>query len=267
MRSTSSMSSPIAAALNPPTSTSASLRNTPKAPEMRNSPPSVLHAVRLAMKARMYSTTCRAASRLRGAPTRVTRPDGDGAAVDDTHRSTDGHRLARALDERAHRAQQGVLLEDGVGVGDADQRVAGGVDAGVAGVRLAAAVLLADHDQVGQAPRRVDGVDRPARAAACAAASAMAPGRTPPSGAASIASVEPSSTTMISSSPYSRSRRASTESTIHASSLKAGRTIEMGGVSGDCRMTSSPPSASRRMCTPIGRRRWRTASHRRCRAR
>ena len=56
------------------------------------------------------------------------------------------------LGEGAGDAQQGIGLEQRIGVDGAEQREAGGVDAGVEGVALAAA-LLVEHGQVGVASR------------------------------------------------------------------------------------------------------------------
>ncbi|MNY24486.1 hypothetical protein D3C86_1582040 [compost metagenome] len=65
----------------------------------------------------------------------------------------------RVLEEGLHRFSQAVSLKDGVRVHRAEERVAGPVDAGVQGIRLAA-ILLVDDPEVGVGPGVVDPADR-----------------------------------------------------------------------------------------------------------
>ena len=70
----------------------------------------------------------------------------DAAAVRDADDPAGGDR-GRILEERQHRPRQRVFLEQRVGVDDADERMPGGVDAGVDRVGLSA-VGLVDHQQL-----------------------------------------------------------------------------------------------------------------------
>ena len=67
------MSSPIALWLNPPTSTTASRRNNPNAPDTMVTAFCDAQARRKSRKLRMYSTIWNRASQLRGMPPSMTR--------------------------------------------------------------------------------------------------------------------------------------------------------------------------------------------------
>src|SRR5688572_31152989 len=66
------------------------------------------------------------------------------ASVGDPDRAARSDRLG-ILEKRPDCARQRVALQHAVRIDDRDQRIAADVDAGVAGVGLVAAVLLADH--------------------------------------------------------------------------------------------------------------------------
>ena len=70
----SSMSSPTACGLNPPTSISVVRRNTPKAPETMSTAPSGSQPMRPKRNERRYSMTCMSASGLRGSATSSRKP-------------------------------------------------------------------------------------------------------------------------------------------------------------------------------------------------
>ena len=84
----------------------------------------------------------------------------DRAAVDGADRTAGRDDAGRVVDERLDDAEQCFLVEDGVGVDEADERMPGRVEPDVRGVAAAADAVLAD-DQEGCAARR--GVDTFAR--------------------------------------------------------------------------------------------------------
>jgi hypothetical protein len=84
----------------------------------------------------------------------------DLAAVDDPDRAPGRHRSPGILDERAHRPQEGIVVQDRVRVEHADERIHREVQATVRRVGLAAAVVLVHHDEVRVFGRLVRPPDR-----------------------------------------------------------------------------------------------------------
>jgi hypothetical protein len=82
----------------------------------------------------------------------------DAAAVGDADRAADRHRPPRLLDEGADGADQGVGLEQRIGVDRAEQLRPRHVDAGIERVGLAA-ILLVDDQQAGDARARIEAAD------------------------------------------------------------------------------------------------------------
>ena len=200
MRMTSSTSSPMVSVPSRRPSTTTSRRNRPNAPEMSTRPPSRDQPVRPSRKARRYSTTWIRGSQLRGIRTSTTRP---GHLEPLATRTTPPLATTRTgSSANGWPRQQRVRVEHRVGVHHATSGC-GQVDAGVEGVRLAA-VLLATT------------TGRAARATCAASTRRRRPGgrdrrhldqvelRDQP---VEVSSVEPSSTTTISSGVSQREHR------------------------------------------------------------
>ena len=140
------MSSPITSARKPPAATTVSRWNTPKAPDTIRRPLIALQPRRPPRKARRYSTTCTSASGFFGRPDLLDHAAAYLAAVDDAHRAAAGDR-ARVLEEGPHDVLEAPHLQHRVRVAAIEDRVAGGVQACIRRIRLAA-VLLVDDAQV-----------------------------------------------------------------------------------------------------------------------
>src|SRR5215217_5726660 len=139
------MSSATVPTRKPPASSTAVRRNSPKAPEMMSRLLKWLQPARPVKKARAYSRIWKRSSHFLGMRASAMRPSSTTVWL--RGRMVPHRDQGLVLDEQPAGPQDGLAVEQRVGVDGREQRVAGQVEAGVEGVGLAAP-LLVDHDQV-----------------------------------------------------------------------------------------------------------------------
>jgi hypothetical protein len=128
----------------PPTSTRTSRRNNPNAPLIRTTAPSFDQPARPSRNARVLDD-------LDAGEPAAGHADADdaaghhGAAVRRPDHPAGGHRPGRVVAEGFGHGEQGVRVEQRVRVDHRDERLPGGVEAGVDRLGLAGVVLAHDH--------------------------------------------------------------------------------------------------------------------------